>query len=51
VVDAIHRQLAHYAYHVGQIVYLGRLVKNNEWQSLSIEKGKSADYNRQMENK
>jgi len=51
VIDAIHRQLAHYAYHLGQIVYLGRLVKNNDWHSLSIEKGKSADYNRQMGNK
>ena len=44
VYDAILRQLAHYPYHVGQIVYLGRLVKNEEWKSLSIPKGKSADY-------
>jgi hypothetical protein len=51
VIDAIHRQLAHYAYHVGQVVYLGRLIKNEQWQSLSIEKGKSAVYNQQMENK
>ena len=48
VVDAIHRQLAHYSYHVGQIVYLGRWFKNAEWQSLSIPKGASQDYNRQM---
>jgi hypothetical protein len=51
VMDAIHRQIAHYSYHVGQIVYLGRLIKNAGWQSLSIAKGKSADYNLQMENK
>jgi Protein of unknown function (DUF1572) len=51
VIDAIHRQLAHYSYHVGQLVYLGRLIKDARWESLSIEKGKSADYNRQMENK
>ncbi len=44
VYDAILRQLAHYPYHVGQIVYLGRLLKNEEWKSLSIPKGKSADY-------
>jgi len=44
VYDAILRQLAHYPYHVGQIVYLGRLVKNNEWKSLSIPKGDSAAY-------
>lgn len=51
VIDAIHRQLAHYSYHAGQIVYLGRHIKNDQWQSLSIEKGKSAVYNQQMENK
>jgi hypothetical protein len=44
VYDAILRQLAHYPYHVGQIVYLGRLFKNEEWQSLSIPKGDSAAY-------
>lgn len=44
VYDAILRQLAHYPYHVGQIVYLGRMVKNEKWKSLSIPKGKSADY-------
>jgi len=44
VYDAILRQLAHYPYHVGQIVYLGRLVKNENWVSLSIPKGDSAQY-------
>lgn len=38
VVDAINRQLAHYSYHVGQIVYLGRWMKEADWQSLSIPK-------------
>jgi hypothetical protein len=42
VYDAILRQLAHYPYHVGQIVYIGRLLKNKEWKSLSIPKGDSA---------
>jgi hypothetical protein len=42
--DAILRQLAHYPYHVGQIVYLGRMFKNEEWKSLSIPKGDSAAY-------
>lgn len=42
VTDAILRQLAHYPYHVGQIVYLGRLVKNEEWKSLSIPKARGA---------
>lgn len=43
--EAIQRQLAHYAYHVGQIVYLGRLLIGDEWQSLSIPKGESEQYN------
>ncbi len=41
VYDAILRQLAHYSYHVGQIVYLGRWVRNEGWQSLSIPKKKA----------
>lgn len=47
VVEAINRQLAHYAYHVGQIVYIGRMIKGKEWQSLSIPKGQSQAYNQQ----
>ena len=45
VVDAINRQLAHYPYHVGQIVYIGRMIKIESWKSLSIPKGESKDYN------
>ena len=48
VVDAINRQLAHYPHHVGQIVYIGKLLRGDNWQSLSIAKGKSDDYNRMM---
>ena len=44
VVDAINRQLAHYSYHVGQIVYLGRWMKDGEWKSLSIPKGTSKQF-------
>jgi len=47
VTEAINRQLAHYAYHAGQIVFLGKLIKNKNWQSLSIPKGKSTDYNQE----
>ncbi|MBK9272218.1 MAG: DUF1572 family protein [Saprospiraceae bacterium] len=43
--DAIHRQLAHYAYHVGQIVYLAKMYKGEEWKSLSIPKNTSQQYN------
>lgn len=45
VTEAVNRQLAHYAYHVGQIVYLAKMLSNNEWKSLSIPKNKSTDYN------
>jgi len=45
VIDAIHRQLTHYASHAGQIVMLGKIIKNTEWQSLSIPKGESGKYN------
>jgi len=48
VIDAINRQLAHYSYHVGQIVYLGRWIKDAGWQSLSIPKGGSAEFNKSM---
>ncbi len=47
VVEAINRQMMHYAYHIGQIVFLGKLTKGNNWQSLSIPKGKSKDYNQE----
>jgi hypothetical protein len=48
VVDAVNRQLAHYPYHVGQIVYIGKIIKDQNWQSLSIPKGNSGAYNQQM---
>lgn len=45
VVEAINRQLPHYAYHIGQIVYLGTLAQKENWKSLSIPKGNSKAYN------
>lgn len=45
IVEAVNRQLAHYSYHVGQIVFIGKMIKDNEWQSLSIPKGNSKNYN------
>lgn len=45
VIDAINRQLAHYSYHVGQIVFIGKMLRDKDWKSLSIPKGKSQDYN------
>lgn len=48
VLEAIERQMAHYAYHVGQMVYIGKQLKNNKWLSLSIQKGKSEEYLKEM---
>jgi hypothetical protein len=48
VIEAIHRQLTHYAYHVGQIVMLGKIIKGTDWQTLSIAKGQSAVFNDDM---
>jgi hypothetical protein len=45
IVEAVNRQLAHYAYHIGQIVYIARMVKGDGWESLSIPKGKSKEFN------
>jgi hypothetical protein len=48
VIDAINRQLAHYPHHVGQIVYIGKMIRNEKWQSLSIPRGASGDFNQHM---
>jgi hypothetical protein len=45
VMEAINRQLAHYPYHVGQIVFLGKMLCNENWASLSIPRGQSDSYN------
>jgi hypothetical protein len=48
VIDAINRQLAHIPSHVGQIVYLGKLIKSESWQTLSIPKKGSREFNEKM---
>ncbi len=45
VVEAINRQLAHYPYHIGQMVFIAKMLKNEDWQTLSIARNKSTDYN------
>ena len=47
VMEAINRQLAHYPYHIGQMVYIAKMLKKTSWDSLSIPKNKSGDYNSQ----
>jgi hypothetical protein len=44
-VDAINRQLAHYPYHVGQMVYVAKLLVDHDWKTLSIAKNQSKNYN------
>ncbi len=47
ITEAINRQLAHYPYHIGQIVYIGKMVNGSKWTSLSIPRGNSASYNKE----
>ncbi len=51
VVDAVNRQLSHYAYHVGQIVFIAKMIRDEQWRSLSIARGKSRDFNKKMAGK
>ena len=46
--DALHRSVAHTSYHVGQIVYLAKHFKSAEWQSLSVPKNQSEEFNARM---
>jgi hypothetical protein len=48
VVKAIQRQTAHYASHIGQIVYVAKMLKGKEWKTLSIPKGQSKAFNEKM---
>ena len=48
VLQAIHRQVAHYAYHTGQIVFLAKHFRGSQWKSLSIPRGKSEEVNARM---
>lgn len=45
VLEAINRQLAHYPYHIGQIVFIGKMLQDTKWKSLSIPRGDSKHYN------
>jgi len=51
VADAVFRQLAHYPYHIGQIVYLAKMMKNEDWKTLSIARNKSQEFNTEMKKK
>lgn len=49
VMQAINRQMAHYACHVGQIVLLAKHYQSAQWRSLSVPRGKSAEFNRRVD--
>ncbi len=51
VIQAINRQLSHYGYHIGQIVYLAKHIRSAEWKTLSIAKNRSEEFNQQMKEK
>lgn len=46
VLEAINRQLCHYPYHIGQLVYVAKMIKNDEWETLSVARNKSSEYNK-----
>jgi hypothetical protein len=48
VMEAINRQLTHYSYHVGQIIFIGKMICDSDWKSLSIPRGKSGEINTKM---
>jgi hypothetical protein len=51
VVEAINRQLTHYAYHIGQIVLLAKHFRSSEWKTLSVPKNRSAEFNQFVNDK
>jgi hypothetical protein len=51
IVEAINRQMTHYAYHIGQIVLLAKHFRSAEWKTLSVPKNRSADFNQFLADK
>jgi hypothetical protein len=48
VMQAVNRQIAHYSYHVGQIVFLAKHLQSERWKSLSVPRNKSAGFNQRV---
>jgi len=46
ITEAINRQLCHYSYHVGQLVFVAKMIKGDDWKTLSVAKNKSKNYNK-----
>ncbi len=51
IIEAINRQLTHYSYHVGQIVFLAKHFKSSEWKTLSVPRNRSAEFNNYLAEK
>ena len=51
IVQATHRQMTHYAYHIGQIVFLAKHLRAADWKSLSVPRNRSADFNEYLNKK
>jgi Protein of unknown function (DUF1572) len=51
IVEAINRQLTHYSYHIGQIVFLAKHLRSADWKTLSVPKNKSAQFNQYLADK
>ena len=51
VIEALQRQTAHYSSHIGQIIYIAKLCKDKDWNSLSIPRGKSKEFNQKLTGK
>jgi hypothetical protein len=49
IVQAVNRQLTHYAYHSGQIVFLAKHLNHSQWETLSIPRNRSTEFNRRVE--
>jgi hypothetical protein len=51
VIQAINRQLTHYGYHIGQIVYIAKQIRSSDWQTLSIARHRSEESNQKMKDR
>jgi hypothetical protein len=51
IVEAVNRQLTHYAYHIGQIAFLAKHFRSRDWKTLSVPRGRSEEFNRFLEEK
>lgn len=50
VLEALNRQLAHYPYHIGQMIYIAKMLSDEDWESLSIPKNESQEFNMKKRN-